>query len=140
MPAVVDLGLRANASGHKSITLRARTSPRGLLFTEIHPSMAQSSRGGNQNSRDASSASPRNQTESPSSEESLSALGRALRDIGPYLDLGWRLAGTTAGPPVIGFMIDLWLGTTPWLLLGGCVVGLLGAALLLKRLQGDLSA
>lgn len=69
--------------------------------------------------------------------ESDSAWGRALRDVAPYLDLGWRLAGTTAGPPLLGFFADLWLQTTPWLLLVGCVFGLTGAVLQLKRLQGD---
>lgn len=66
-----------------------------------------------------------------------SAWGRALRDIAPYLDLGWRLAATTAGPPGLGLLVDLWLQTTPWFLLGGCVVGLAGAVLQLKRLQGE---
>lgn len=66
-----------------------------------------------------------------------SAWGRALRDVAPYLDLGWRLAGTTAGPPGLGLIVDLWLQTTPWFLLGGCVVGLAGAVLQLKRLQGE---
>jgi hypothetical protein len=71
------------------------------------------------------------------SEESGSSWGRALRDIAPYLDLGWRLAATTAGPPGLGLVVDLWLHTTPWCLLGGCVVGLTGAVLQLKRLQGE---
>ena len=75
-----------------------------------------------------------------SAPENRSALSRALRDVAPYLDLGWRLAGTTAGPPVLGFVADLWLQTTPWLLLVGCVFGLSGAVLLLKRLQGDLKS
>jgi F0F1-type ATP synthase assembly protein I len=73
----------------------------------------------------------------PRSSEGESAWGRALRDIAPYLDLGWRLAGTTAGPPGLGLVVDLWLQTTPWFLLGGCVVGLAGAVLQLKRLQGE---
>ncbi|MFB6279331.1 MAG: AtpZ/AtpI family protein [Salinibacter sp.] len=71
------------------------------------------------------------------SDESRSSWGRALRDVAPYLDLGWRLAATTAGPPGLGLIVDLWLQTTPWFLLGGCVVGLTGAGLLLKRLQGE---
>jgi len=66
-----------------------------------------------------------------------SAWSRALRDVAPYLDLGWRLAGTTAFPPLLGFGFDLWLETTPWLLLGGCVMGLLGAVLQLRRLRGE---
>lgn len=74
------------------------------------------------------------------SSEDESSWGQALRDIAPYLDLGWRLAGTTAGPPVLGLVIDLWLQTTPWMLLVGCVFGLSGAVLQLKRLQGDLNS
>lgn len=62
---------------------------------------------------------------------------RALGDVAPYLDLGWRLAGTAAFPPLIGFAFDLWLDTTPWLLLGGCIFGLAGAGVQLKRLQAD---
>lgn len=71
------------------------------------------------------------------SEEGRSSWGRALRDVAPYLDLGWRLAATTAGPPGLGLIVDLWLQTTPWFLLGGCVIGLAGAVLQLKRLQGE---
>ena len=78
-------------------------------------------------------------SEGPSSEDE-SSWGRVLRDVAPYLDLGWRLAGTAAGPPVLGLVIDLWLQTTPWMLLVGCAFGLSGAVLLLKRLQGDLNS
>ena len=62
----------------------------------------------------------------------------ALREMAPYLDLGWRLVGTTVGPPLLGhFLIDVWFGTTPWALLGGCLVGFAGAVLLLRRLQDE---
>ena len=81
----------------------------------------------------------RTRSSGPSSEDE-SSWGRVLRDVAPYLDLGWRLAGTTAGPPVLGLVIDLWLQTTPWMLLVGCAFGLSGAVLLLKRLQGDLNS
>ncbi len=86
-----------------------------------------------------SSEDEENPLSSRSSSDSETAWGRALRDIAPYLDLGWRLAGTAAGPPILGFGIDLWLQTTPWMLLGGCVFGLAGAILQLKRLQGEFS-
>ncbi|PSQ63217.1 MAG: hypothetical protein BRD27_01110 [Bacteroidetes bacterium QH_10_64_19] len=79
-------------------------------------------------------ASPAEHQAEHQSEESGSSWGRALRDIAPYLDLGWQLAATTAGPPGLGLIVDLWLQTTPWFLLGGCVVGLTGAVLQLKRL------
>lgn len=76
-------------------------------------------------------------TPSTRPSEEGSAWSRALRDVAPYLDLGWRLAGTTAFPPLLGFGLDVWLQTTPWLLLGGCVVGLLGAVIQLRRLRGE---
>lgn len=75
-----------------------------------------------------------------SSADEGSAWSRALRDVAPYLDLGWRLAGTTAFPPLLGFGLDLWVQTTPWMLLAGCVVGLLGAVLQLRRLRGEASS
>jgi hypothetical protein len=82
--------------------------------------------------------------DSPPSEETASgagsALRKALRDVAPYLDLGWRLAGTAAFPPLLGFGLDLWLHTTPWMLLGGSVLGLVGAVFQLKRLQEGLSS
>jgi len=63
---------------------------------------------------------------------------KALREMAPYLDLGWRLTGTTVGPPLLGhFLVDVWLGTTPWVLLAGCVLGIAGAALQLRRLQDE---
>ena len=85
-----------------------------------------------------------NDSPGPDSDESeersrgqRTAWMRALRDVAPYLDLGWRLAGTTAFPPVLGYAVDVWLGTTPWFLLGGCVVGLAGGVLLLRRLHEE---
>lgn len=62
---------------------------------------------------------------------------RALRDVAPYLDLGWRLAGTAAFPPLLGYALDVWLQTIPWFLLGGCAIGLSGAILQLIRLQDE---
>jgi len=63
---------------------------------------------------------------------------KALREMAPYLDLGWRLAGAAAGPPLIGhFLVDVWLGTTPWGLLSGCVLGIAAAVLQLKQLQDE---
>lgn len=62
---------------------------------------------------------------------------RALREVAPYLDLGWRLAGSTAFPPLIGYGLDVWLETVPWGLLVGCVVGLSSAYVQLRRLQQD---
>jgi F0F1-type ATP synthase assembly protein I len=62
----------------------------------------------------------------------------ALRDVAPYLDLGWRLAVSTAAPPLLGhFLIDDWWGTTPWGVLVGAVLGITVAGMQLRRLQVD---
>ena len=61
----------------------------------------------------------------------------ALRDMMPYLDLGWRLAGAAAFPPLIGYAIDAWLGTLPWGVLVGAAVGLASAVVQLRRLQHE---
>lgn len=78
------------------------------------------------------------EADGPSESGGMADWTKALREVAPYLDLGWRLAGATAGPPLIGyFLIDAWFGTTPWALLVGCAVGLAAAGLQLKRLQED---
>jgi hypothetical protein len=61
----------------------------------------------------------------------------ALRDVAPYLDLGWRLAGAAAGPPLLGHLVDSLWGTTPWGILVGAVVGGATVIVQLWRLQED---
>lgn len=75
----------------------------------------------------------RDGTESSSGAGTI--LRSAFRDVAPYLDLGWRLAGTAAFPPLIGFWVDVWLETAPWALLAGCALGLAASVLQLVRLQ-----
>jgi hypothetical protein len=62
----------------------------------------------------------------------------ALRDVAPFLDVGWRIAGATALPPLLGYAVDAWLGTTPWAVLAGCVLGLLAAGLQFRALSEEL--
>jgi len=88
------------------------------------------------NSDDSDRAPDRSDEQSRSSG-GKSAWMRALRDVAPYLDLGWRLAGTAAFPPLLGYALDVWLHTTPWILLAGCVLGLSGALLQLRHLQAE---
>jgi hypothetical protein len=63
----------------------------------------------------------------------------ALRDMAPYLDLGWRLAVSVAGPPILGhLLVDQFLGTTPWGVLIGAGIGVAGGIVQLRRLQVEL--
>lgn len=59
----------------------------------------------------------------------------ALRDVTPYLDLGWRLAGAAALPPLLGHLADSLWETTPWGLLAGAAVGITTVIVQLWRLQ-----
>ncbi|MFB6274090.1 MAG: AtpZ/AtpI family protein [Salinibacter sp.] len=78
-------------------------------------------------------------TEEPPSDDA-SAWRKALRDVAPYLDLGWRLAGTVSFPPILGALLDYWLQVAPWFLIGGCIVGFAGGILQLVRLQEEFDA
>jgi F0F1-type ATP synthase assembly protein I len=48
------------------------------------------------------------------------------RVYGPYLTLGLQLAITAVAFFFLGKWLDEWLGTTPWLMLGGLAVGVTG--------------
>ena len=72
--------------------------------------------------------------------DNTSTLAHVLRDIAPYLDLGWRLAGAAAFPPLIGAFIDGQFQTAPWGVLTGALIGIAGAALQLRRIQQDFPA
>jgi F0F1-type ATP synthase assembly protein I len=52
----------------------------------------------------------------------------ALRDVAPYLSIGTTLAVTVLAGLGGGYWLDAQLGTAPWLLLLGGILGL-GAAL-----------
>jgi hypothetical protein len=76
--------------------------------------------------------------ENQSQSGGLSDWMTALRDVAPYLDLGWRLAGAAAFPPLIGYAVDVWLETLPWGVLVGAAVGMATALVQLRRLQHEL--
>jgi len=73
----------------------------------------------------------------PHSSGGMADWMKALRDVAPYLDLGWRLAGAAAFPPLIGYAVDAWLGTLPWGVLIGAGLGLASAGVQLRRLQNE---
>lgn len=92
------------------------------------------------NASERNSASDNNGSDR-SSSGGLSAWTDAVRDMAPYLDLGWRLTAAAAGPPLLGhFCVDLWFGTTPWGILAGAGIGILAAGVQLKRVQHEFSS
>jgi len=86
-----------------------------------------------------SSGTSESDTSAPDTPSSGNGLGirKALRDIAPYLDLGWRLAGAAAFPPLLGAFVDVQFQTAPWGLFIGALIGLIGTGLQLRRLQQE---
>ena len=78
-------------------------------------------------------------SEEPRRKEPESAgesVGNAYRKAGPYLDASWQLTGSVAVWVLVGFFLDKYLGTKPWLLVAGAVVGLgLGFYLFFRALM-----
>ena len=58
---------------------------------------------------------------------------RALKDVGPYLTLGLELGLTMIVWSVIGYLLDRWLETLPWITLGGALVGMVSVFIQLAR-------
>jgi len=51
----------------------------------------------------------------------------AMRQVAPYLNLGWTFAVSVASGVLGGWWLDRKLGTRPWLLLGGALLGIAAA-------------
>jgi ATP synthase protein I len=47
-----------------------------------------------------------------------------MRKAAPYLGLGWAFVAPMILGLVAGFYLDRWLGTEPWLLLAGLLLGM----------------
>ncbi len=54
------------------------------------------------------------------------SLAEAYRQVAPFMGLGTELAASVAGMTLVGYFLDEHFGTSPWLLLSGAVVGLVG--------------
>jgi ATP synthase protein I len=63
-------------------------------------------------------------------------IASSYRKAGPYLDASWQLAGSVALWVLVGYFLDKWLHTTPWLLVVGAVLGMaIGFYLFFKALS-----
>ena len=53
-------------------------------------------------------------------------LAETYRQLGPYMGLGTELAVSVAGMLLIGYYLDKQFNTSPWLLLTGAAIGMIG--------------
>lgn len=63
-----------------------------------------------------------------------------LRDAGPYLHLGMQLGLSVAFFVGLGYLLDRWLGTMPWFLIGMALVGMVAAFVHLVRVSSNMNA
>lgn len=57
-------------------------------------------------------------------DDAVSSMTRAMRTAQPYLDASWQLIGSVALCTLGGWWLDGKLGTAPWLLIVGSMLGL----------------
>jgi ATP synthase protein I len=57
-------------------------------------------------------------------DSELSATARQLRAAVPYISAVWKLVGGGAVGVIGGLVLDRWLGTKPWMLVGLSMVGI----------------
>lgn len=62
-----------------------------------------------------------------------------LAEYAPYLSLGAEIAAGITVPILAGWWLDGWLDTSPWLLLAGCVVGIVNIFVLIFQLNSRLN-
>lgn len=63
-----------------------------------------------------------------------------MGDAAPYLGLGIEIAISMVFFVILGYFADGWLGTSPWLLILGCVLGLVATGATLWKAVLDLDA
>ena len=64
----------------------------------------------------------------------------SMREAGPYLGLGVQFALTMAFFTLGGYGLDYWLGTSPWLTIGGAFLGMTALFIQLFRVAGTLGS
>lgn len=62
-----------------------------------------------------------------------------LSKYGPYLSLGLEIAVGITVPILAGYWLDGYLETTPWLLLAGCLAGIVNVFVIIFRLNKKLN-
>lgn len=63
----------------------------------------------------------------PQGTQGLGKLADAYRKAGPYLNLGWTFVAAVGLGCLLGWWLDTRLGTAPWLLVAGSMLGMTAA-------------
>ncbi len=73
----------------------------------------------------------------PTAGSVTDAYGDGMRAAGPYLGLGLQIAASMLFFVGLGYLADRVLGTTPWGLLVGAVLGMVGIVALVVRVANE---
>jgi len=73
-------------------------------------------------------------------DDGLAAWNRDMVEAGPYLTLGLQSAFAMAFFVGLGYLVDTWLGSRPWGLIVGAVLGMVGVITLLVRVSNRANA
>jgi ATP synthase protein I len=64
---------------------------------------------------------------------------KKLTDYAEYISLGAEIAGALLVPIFIGYWLDEYFETSPWLLLVGCLTGIVNIFILIFKLNKRLN-
>ena len=65
------------------------------------------------------------------------AYGEGMRGAGPYLGLGAQIGGSMAFFVGVGYAVDRWLGTSPWGIIVGAILAMVGIVFLVVRIANE---
>ena len=66
---------------------------------------------------------PRDQGKKEEKGSELGSTARQMQAATPYISAVWKMVGGTVVGVMGGLLLDRWLGTKPWMLVGLSVVG-----------------
>ena len=77
--------------------------------------------------------------DAPNDKASSGSWQESFRDVAPYIGLGTQMVITMMIFVGAGYFLDQRLGTTPWLLLAGTLLGMVVVFIYLVRIVGQLN-
>jgi F0F1-type ATP synthase assembly protein I len=71
---------------------------------------------------------------------SASGWQQSFREAGPYLHLGLQLGLSLIFFVGVGYLLDRLLGTMPWMIIAGALVGMVAAFIYLVRVSNEMNS